>query len=95
MAELCFIFMLIYIIPCSSCLQSVAWFYPFEVTGPIWGRYAAFLSWFGTLCIMVIPPFITAKMPQGASYPIFIFFGVYMCVSLFVDIKYFVSIDKP
>lgn len=87
--------MLINIIPSSSCLQSIAWFYPREIAGPIWSRVASFLSWFGSFCNNVIPPFITENMPHGASYPIFIFYGIFMCVSLFLEVKYFVSIDEP
>ena len=50
--------MVIFMMPNAACMQSVTWFYPFECVGPIYGRYASFLSWVGAACILIIPPFV-------------------------------------
>lgn len=57
-SALCLTAMILYMMPTASCLQAVTWFYPFECTGPLYGRYASLLSWFGTACLLIIPPFI-------------------------------------
>ena len=57
--------MVIFMMPNASCMQSVTWFYPFECVGPIYGRYAAFLSWVGSAFILIIPPLISERMPNG------------------------------
>lgn len=64
-SSLCLTAMVIYMMPTASCLQSVTWFYPFECVGPIYGKYASFLSWVGTACLLIIPPFIAEAMPNG------------------------------
>lgn len=92
-SSLCLTAMILYMMPTASCLQSVTWFYPFECTGPLYGKYASLLSWFGTACLLIIPPFITEAMPKGQSYPIFAFFGVYLCFSIYMNIRYFVNLD--
>lgn len=92
--SLCLTAMILYMMPTASCLQSVTWFYPFECTGPLYGKYAALLSWFGTTCLLIIPPFVTESMPKNQSYPIFIFFGVYLCFSIFMNLRYFVNLDN-
>lgn len=58
-SAICLTAMILYMMPTASCLQSVTWFYPFDCTGPLYGRYASLLSWFGTACLLIIPPFIT------------------------------------
>jgi MFS family permease len=94
-SALCLTAMILYMMPTASCLQSVTWFYPFECTGPLYGKYASLLSWFGTACLLIIPPFVTEHMPRGQSYPIFIFFGVYLCFSVYMNLRYFVNLDSP
>jgi hypothetical protein len=86
--------LIIYILPLASCLEIITWYYPFECTRPVYGKYAAFFSWFGMGCLIIIPPYITQAMPNGESYPTFLFFGVYLCFSAFINYKYLIDVGK-
>lgn len=85
--------LVIYILPLASCLEIITWYYPFECTRPVYGKYAAFFSWFGMGCLIIIPPYISQAMPNGESYPTFIFFGVYLCFSVIMNYKFLVDVD--
>jgi hypothetical protein len=57
--------LVVYILPLSSCLEIITWYYPFECTRVVYGRYGAFFSWFGMACIIIAPPYIIQTMPNG------------------------------
>lgn len=82
--------MILYMMPTASCLQSVTWFYPYDCAPYMYTKYASFVSWFGTACLLIIPPFLS----DYPSYPLFIFFGVYLCLTIYINNNYFVNLDK-
>jgi hypothetical protein len=85
--------LIVYILPTASCLEIITWYYPFECTRPVYGKFAAFFSWFGMGCLIIIPPYISAAMPYNESYPTFIFFGIYLIFSAIINSRYLVDID--
>jgi MFS family permease len=71
----------VFMFVCGSALTSVTWSYPAELATPGIEKYAAVVSMAGTAIITIVPPFVSAAMPNGESYPIFFFFMLYLFVA--------------
>lgn len=81
----CIVSMILFMIPCGSCLTSVAWSYPNELVGLAQGKYTSLLSWMGATVITLVPPYILNAMPNNSAYPIFFFFSFYLSICVYIN----------
>ena len=45
-------------------------------------------------CLIIVPPYITAAMPNSESYPALLFFGVYLLFCIFINNRYLFDADE-
>lgn len=71
----------------GAALTSVAWTYPGELCTPSIEKYVGLVSMAGTAVLTIGPPFVIEAIPNHESYPLFIFFALYLVGASFVNAR--------
>lgn len=74
-------FMLLYMIIFGLLFAPVSWSYPTEIIPPTVNTIATTFTWISLAITTLIPPIVLEAMDQN-GYPIFLYFGVYITISL-------------
>ena len=77
----------VFMVPCASCIASIAWSFPSELAEGNIGVVVGMVSWAGTMANAVIPPYITQIIPNNNAYPIFMFFAFYLGIANFLNLN--------
>ena len=74
-------FMLLYVIIFGLLYAPVSWAYPSEIMPPDLATIAISFTWVSLAITTIFPPIVMEKMNQNA-WPIFLYFAVYITISL-------------